>query len=127
MDKEVKLMFMLGLIVLSLFLVSAQERGRTIGAFDEGNPEVTNQTYGQCVSAAAKIKNGCYDQVNTNYQNCLDDVSNLTDDKKNALMTCLTTYKQSKTACKTDFKAVKNGQCKRIKHNFFETARYAFV
>jgi hypothetical protein len=61
--------------------------------------EIKNMTYGQCVMAEAKIKNQCY-------------ASSAKD-------------KSLKAQCKTAFKAAKE-ECKKIKHNFLETAIYSF-
>jgi hypothetical protein len=74
-------------------------------------------TYGLCVSAGAKLKNECYASVKNTFIACRN-ISAATE--------CNQGYRTDLTRCKTEFKSLKN-ECKKIKHNFLETIRYAFA
>jgi len=82
------------------------------------NQDAKNQTYGQCVSENTKIKNDCYSLVKGEYGLCKDNAT--------LAKECKNTYKKDMGQCKADFKVAKK-ECKKIKHNFSETIRYAFA
>jgi hypothetical protein len=109
-----------GIFIASLVL-AAEKENKT--ASDTG---VKNMTYGQCVSAAAAVKNTCYSTVKSTYNDCVTNAKAQTD-SKNAVKQCSATYKKDKNTCKQAFKATKKNECATIKHNFFETMRYAFA
>jgi hypothetical protein len=115
-------MFLVGLLALACAENDSNDSGR-------GRPsEMTgakNMTYGQCVSAAAVVKNSCYGNVKSVYASCNDATANQTD-AKNASVQCRTTYKKDMRQCKADFKATKKQECAIIKHNFLETLGSSF-
>lgn len=105
------------------FAIAANSEDKNVSEKIEKSSNETekNMTYGQCVSAAAEVKNNCYAEIKNLSNSCNLAAENV----KSSAKECQNSYKQGKTQCKADFKAVKN-ECKKIKHNFFETARYAF-
>jgi hypothetical protein len=82
--------------------------------------QAKNITYGQCVSAAADVRNTCYDNAETQRQSCMDAQN---ESKGNA---CNNDYKKVKGQCKQDFKATKKTCAQTYKPGFFEKLRYAF-
>ena len=78
-----------------------------------------NMTYGQCVSAAAIVKNTCYATVKQAQTDCKAAAN--ADAKQ-----CKATYKKDTAECKKTFKATKKNECAKIKHNFLETLGSAF-
>lgn len=89
----------------------------------QDNASVKNMTYGTCVSAAAKIKNECYASTKVTLKNCTATDANASKGKN---VQCKTDYKSTMNNCKMLFKSSKK-DCAKIKHNFFETARYALA
>jgi hypothetical protein len=114
--QKVMLLFA-GLFLLSMlsFAMAAKPSELVNGTAEESK----NMTYGQCVSAAAEIKNTCFTSVKNTTADC---GKNQTDKALKAQ--CGSDYKKAKSQCKTDFKTTKN-ECKKIKHNFFQTMRYS--
>lgn len=114
--KKLLLTFLL-VVISMLFLVNAAETEDNSSAITEIK-EGKNITYGQCVSASAKVKNDCYASVKEVYDLCK---TNATDTKQ-----CKSDYKPSKNECKKTFKAGKK-ECSKIKHNFIDTIKYSFA
>jgi uncharacterized protein YjdB len=83
----------------------------------------TKQTYGACVSEAAKVKNQCYQDAKEAFETC----SNNAADSKETKKTCKTTAKDGLKKCKSDFKAAKKECAKTTKLKFFEKMKYAFA
>lgn len=81
---------------------------------------IGNQTYGQCVSEQAALKNNCYERVKNTRYSCV----NATNDTLTSKI-CNTAYKKDKSDCKKAFKDAKV-KCNAIKHTFLETVRYGF-
>lgn len=98
---------MVCLVLVSAFLVLADENDTDVNATDEnktvGPGSQKNMTYWQCVSDAAKVKNECYTVA------------------KNA-----TDAKRGKKDCKTAFKAVK-GECNKMKHTYWQGFKALFL
>jgi len=112
--------------MLSFAMAQQPEDNDTDGkANKSANETAKNMTYGQCVMAAAKVKNTCYADVKNASEACKADAENATD-SKNASKDCINTYKQDKKQCKADFKSTKRTECGKIKHNIFQTIGYAF-
>ncbi len=138
MKNKVLLALLITLMGLALVLAANESRGRQITAFDDGGvvlpknaektPEIKNQTYGQCVSEAAKIRSNCTSYEHTKYLGCLDaaKVIEKSNDKREGARQCQASYRNEKIECKTTFKTTK-AECKKIKHGFFEGMRYAFA
>lgn len=123
----------IGLIFLALLVsfvaLAFAEENETGNAYGK-----KNMTYGRCVAAAAKIKQGCYNSTKMTYSSCrgnaAGDAANQGKANKanlnKANTECKNTYKQKRNECKAAFKATKQNQCAQIKHNFLETVGAAF-
>jgi predicted nucleic acid-binding protein len=112
--------FVIGMFSLALGVAqdAAQKEARqTIKA--EGN-----NTFGNCVSDGAVLKNTCYETVKTAKETCKMDAK-AQNASRTVIKGCDQTYKKDKKQCKTVFKSSKN-ECKKIKHNFFEGAKASF-
>lgn len=117
-NKRVLFVFAVSLLLVSLFssvLAVPSENATNASVADR---ETKNMTYGQCVSQNAAIKNDCYISVKSAYSSC----KNNTTDRK----ICSKDFKADLAQCKKGFKSAKSG-CGKIKHNFFETARYSLI
>lgn len=108
-------------LLLAVAVIAADESAEKIRASKDDTNQ-TNQTFGQCVSEAAKARNTCYDTAKSDKETCLSTVV----DDKNAAKKCNADYKQEKKSCKAEFKAAKD-DCKRLKHNFFDTMKASFA
>ncbi|MEK6910534.1 MAG: hypothetical protein AABW82_02065 [Nanoarchaeota archaeon] len=114
-----KIVFMLisFVFLVSLFsLVMAEKSDNDSAKMERADKVGKNMTYGSCVSENAKVKNECYVAVKNARASCLLNASDSD--------LCQPAYKKDLKQCKTDFKASKK-ECKKIKHNFFETVRYS--
>jgi len=124
---------MMGLIFLALLVslvaLAFAEENETGNAYGK-----KNMTYGKCVAAAAKVKQGCYNSTKMTYSSCKGNVAGDAaaqgkenkEKLKQASDSCKNNYKQKRNECKAAFKAAKQGQCAQIKHNFLETVGAAF-
>ena len=124
---------MMGLIFLALLVslvaLAFAEENETGNAYGK-----KNMTYGKCVAAAAKVKQGCYNSTKMTYSSCKGNVAGdaAAQGKENkgklkqASDSCKNNYKTGRNQCKAAFKATKQGQCAQIKHNFLETVGAAF-
>lgn len=124
MNKKI-LAVILGIFVIGMFslaLAKTEEVGQK-EARQTIEPQ-GNNTFGNCVSDAAAVKNTCYQTVKAERATCKSDAQNQTEPKP-ALKNCLNTYKKDLKQCKMDFKSDKN-ECKKIKHNVFESMGAAF-
>lgn len=79
-----------------------------------------NQTFGQCVSDAAEVKNTCYSATKDGLNVCKEQAAD-----KQSYKTCKADYSKSMKECKASFKAAKK-ECGKIKHNFFDTLKASF-
>jgi hypothetical protein len=122
------LLLVFGMLALS-FAMAEQSSDNGTGNNDDvnesGNPNLIaktpgNGTYGQCVAAAAKLRNECYASMKNISASCSANTTRAERAK------CLADSKKDMASCKADFKSIK-GECRKIKHNFFETMRYAFA
>jgi hypothetical protein len=113
------LAFAMVFAMLAFVLAANPDKGSVISPGpDNLAKDANNMTYGQCVSAEAKVKNDCYASIKTAYADCRNVSASKTE--------CKNTYKKDLKQCKTVFKASKT-ECKKIKHNFLETTRHAFA
>lgn len=78
-----------------------------------------NWTFGQCVKEGVRMRQDCYKNCSDRQKTCAGAGTG-----KEAKKQCKANYKSEKGLCKTTFKAAKL-ECKKIKHNFFETLRYS--
>jgi len=117
-NRGVLFVFAASILLVSMFsfvLAVPNENATNASAADK---EAKNMTYGQCVSQNAVIKNDCFVLMKSIYSSC----KNNTTDRK----ICSRDFKTDLAQCKKGFKSAKSG-CGKIKHNFFETARYSLV
>lgn len=100
--------FLVGVVSLAMAVTdeSGENVARTLGTAE-------NMTVGQCVAAAAAVKNTCFDTVKDTRATCKVDAKNVTEPKP-ALKACTTTFKKDLKQCKMDFKADKK-ECKALK------------
>ncbi len=73
---------------------------------------VSNITYGSCVSEAAFLKNACFQEVRDIRTSCKMNSQNATDAKVAAKL-CNKDFLYSKKQCKVDFKKAKT-ECKKL-------------
>lgn len=107
----------MGIFLISVLAIVSAAKDDVANATNTTSEK--NMTYGQCVSAAAEVKNTCYDTVKADKEACRDAAVNMTDAKA-ADKTCKADYKKDMKECKVEFKKAKN-ECKKIKHTAFET------
>lgn len=109
-------------ILVSLFLIAGfSASAKTDPADTENTTSEKEMTFGQCVSDAAGIKNGCYGTVKTTLADCKTNAETQTEPKP-ILKACKADYKKDKKQCKMDFKSAKK-ECNKIKHNFVDSMR----
>ncbi len=104
----------LGIFVIGMFslVIAAADDS----AADKAKPlsvNNTNMTVGQCVAAAAAVKNTCFATVKDARTTCRTDALNQTEPKP-ALKTCAATFKKDLKQCKLDFRADKK-DCRVLK------------
>ena len=124
------ILLVLACILAMTFVLAANENAGDNAASAGADKAISakaeaNQTYGQCVSTNAEVKNTCYANVKSVYSTCNDAAKN-SSDAKGAKKQCSNAYKQDMAGCKKTFKDAKN-ECKKIKHNFLETVRYSMA
>ncbi len=86
--------------------------------------QVSNMTYGSCVSQYAQLKNTCFTSVKQGKSACVESAKNSTN--KSAIKQCSQDFGLTKKECKAEFKIAKKEVCAQIKHNFLETIGSAF-
>lgn len=123
MNKIVGVLFLAIILVVSIVIAAPQDSEKTRAA-KPVSAETKNMTYGKCVSDGADLKNNCYKTTKDAFSACKTTAQNTTD-SKNGLKACGQTYKKNQTQCKSNFKGAKT-ECKKIKHNFFESMGSAF-
>lgn len=122
MNKLVLSVLFLGVfVVLFASAVFAQNNNNSPNA-PRAEP-VKNMTYGQCVSAAAELKNNCFETVKQTRVSCVESAGNETVKKKQ----CNSDYKKELTQCKVDFKAIKKDCIQKTKPSMWARMRYGFA
>jgi 1,2-phenylacetyl-CoA epoxidase catalytic subunit len=102
MNKNLAIVFGMFFVLLMVGIVSA------------ASTQAIKDSYGQCVSQNAVLKNTCFSTTKQTLATCKASVPQ-DDTKKAALKECRTTYKTQKKQCKTSFKSSK-GVCKQARN-----------
>jgi len=108
MNKNLAIVFGMFFVLLMVGIVSA------------ASTQAIKDSYGQCVSQNAVLKNTCFSTTKQALATCKASAPQ-DEGKKDALKQCKLTYKTQKKQCKTSFKSSKE-ICKRARNAAEATA-----